>query len=70
MTGTGSLRNTEGSRIKDSTSNEDQRGLQETKVMVENKHWGLAFGCFWCRDDLGLAMGLAQPDGMRAFKRT
>ena len=43
MTGAESLRNTEGSRIKDSTS--------------------LAFGCFWCRDDLGLAMGLAQPDG-------
>lgn len=63
MTGAESLRKTEGSRIKDSISNEDQRGLQETKVMVKNKHWSLAFGCFCCRDDLGLAMGLAQPDG-------
>ena len=31
--------------------------------MVKNKHWSLAFGRFCCRDDLGLAMGLAQPDG-------
>lgn len=63
MTGAESLGKTEGSRIKDSISNDNQRGLQETKVMVKNKHWSLAFGHFCCRDDLDLAMGLAQPDG-------
>ena len=62
MTGAESL-NTDRSRIKDSISNEDQRGLQETRVTVGNEHWSLVFGCFQCRDDLRLAMALARPGG-------
>ena len=62
MTGAESL-NTDRSRIKDSISNEDQRGLQETRATVGNEHWSLVFGGFRCRDDLSLAIGLTWPGG-------